>query len=147
MQTVQATIRRPADHAPLDVLGLPHTILVGRAETDGGYELVEIAGPPGLGVPPHVHQHEDETFYVVEGEVTFTTDGDEVVATAGTAVHLPRGVAHSFRISGDAPARMVLTIAPATLGGMFEALAALPPGPPDLARVAAICDRYGIAFV
>ncbi len=135
------------DGIVLNVLGLPHSVLVSRADTGGGYELVEITGDPGLGVPPHMHEHEDETFYVLDGRVAFTVEGEERMAEPGTAVHLPRGVPHGFRIAGDAPARMLLVIAPGGLMPMFEALAALPAGPPDPAQVAAITERHGITFV
>ena len=136
-----------ADRPTLDVLGLPHTVLVSSAETGGAYEVVEITGPPGLGVPPHVHTGEDETFYVASGEVAFVLDGQEAVAREGTAVHLPRGVPHGFRILGDGPARLLLTVAGAPLAPMFEALAALPVGPPDPAVLGEICGFHGISFV
>jgi quercetin dioxygenase-like cupin family protein len=135
-----------ADRPTHNVLGLPHTVLVSADDTGGGYELVEITGEPGLGVPPHVHQNEDETFYVVEGEVAFMLDGEERVCGPGTAVHLPRAAPHGFRIAGDGPARMLLTIAPGGLEPMFAGLAALPAGPPDPEAVGAICGRHGISF-
>ena len=135
-----------ADRPALNVLGLPHTVLVSSAETGGGYELVEITGEPGLGVPPHVHTNEDETFYVVEGEAVFTLDGEETAVGPGTAVHLPRGIPHGFRLAGAGPVRLLLTVAPAGLEPMFAALAALPDGPPDLERVAAVCGRHAVSF-
>lgn len=144
----EALLLTASDRPTLDVLGIDHTVLVSRDDTDGSYELVEIAGDPGPGVPPHVHQHEDETFYVLEGRVTFTVHGEETEATAGTVVHLPHGVPHGFRLGGVAHCRMLLTIAPAGLGPMFEELAALADGgPPDPEEAAAVVERYGIRFV
>ena len=144
METRAAT---PDERQSLNVLGIPHTILVSSAETGGGYELVGISGEAGLGVPPHVHQNEDETFYVIEGRVVFTVEGKEVVGERGKTVHLRRGVSHGFRLDGDARSRMLLVIAPGGLAPMLEELAALPAGPPDPLQIAAVTERYDITFV
>ncbi len=61
----------------------------------------------------HVHPAEDDSFYVLEGELTFTVDGEEVVAGAGTFVLVPPGVRHGFANRGDAVARTVNVHAPA----------------------------------
>ena len=65
------------------------------------------------GPEPHVHQAEDDAFYVLEGELVFTVEGDEVVAGAGTFVLVPPGVEHTFANRGDAVARFVNVHAPA----------------------------------
>jgi mannose-6-phosphate isomerase-like protein (cupin superfamily) len=65
-------------------------------------------GPPG-----HVHAAEDDAFYVLEGELTFTVEDDEVVAGPGTFVLVPPGVHHTFANRGDAVVRIVNIHAPA----------------------------------
>lgn len=148
MQTkpLPARIRATADVPRLDVLGIGHTVTVSAADTNGAYEIVEMGGAPGGMVPPHIHANEDETFYVMQGEVAFNVEGEEVLAGPGTTIHLPRGVRHGFRLAGDGPARMLLIIAPAGLEAMFRDLAALPAGPPDPEAVGAICAKYRISF-
>ena len=64
---------------------------------------------PGL----HVHAEEDDAFYVLEGELRFTVDGEDVVARPGTFVLVPPEVPHSFENRGDAAARFVNVHAPA----------------------------------
>lgn len=64
---------------------------------------------PGL----HAHTAEDDAFYLLEGELTFEVDGEEVVAGPGTFVLVPPGVEHSFANRGDAIVRMVNVHAPA----------------------------------
>jgi mannose-6-phosphate isomerase-like protein (cupin superfamily) len=65
-------------------------------------------GPPG-----HVHAAEDDAFYILEGELTFTVEDEEVVAGPGTFVLVPPGVYHTFANRGDAVVRMVNIHAPA----------------------------------
>lgn len=130
----------------LNVLGIPHAVLVEHRDSPGGYEILEITGAAGMGVPLHVHEHEDEAFYVAEGEVAFITGDGEVVGTSGTCVNLPRGVPHGYRIVAP-NSRMVLTISPGRLIPMFRELADLPPGEPDLDAVGAVVSRYDVNFV
>jgi mannose-6-phosphate isomerase-like protein (cupin superfamily) len=63
--------------------------------------------------PPHRHAEEDDAFYILEGELTFGVEGEEVVAGPGTFVLVPPGLEHTFRNDGDAPVRMVNVHAPA----------------------------------
>jgi mannose-6-phosphate isomerase-like protein (cupin superfamily) len=65
------------------------------------------------GPPAHAHAAEDDSFYVLEGELTFLVDEEELVAGPGTFVLVPPGVAHTFANRGDAPARFVNVHAPA----------------------------------
>ncbi len=61
----------------------------------------------------HAHAGEDDAFYMLDGELVFTVDGDEVVAGAGTFVLVPPGVPHGFANRGDEVARVVNVHAPA----------------------------------
>jgi len=61
----------------------------------------------------HVHKDEDDSFYVLEGELTFIHDDHEVVAGPGTFVLVPPGVPHTFANRGDAVVRMLNVHAPA----------------------------------
>jgi mannose-6-phosphate isomerase-like protein (cupin superfamily) len=69
--------------------------------------------PHGEGPELHAHGAEDDSFYVLEGELTFTADDEEVVAGPGTFVLVPPGVPHTFANRGDAVVRMVNVHAPA----------------------------------
>jgi mannose-6-phosphate isomerase-like protein (cupin superfamily) len=61
----------------------------------------------------HAHPEEDDSFYMLEGELTFTVDDEEVVAGPGTFVLVPPGVPHGFANRGDSVARFVNVHAPA----------------------------------
>lgn len=73
--------------------------------------IIEIAA--GRELESHVHGAEDDSFYILEGELTFNLDGREVLATPGTFVLVPPGVEHGFRNSGAAAVRMLNVHAPA----------------------------------
>ena len=72
------------------------TFLATGEETQGQFALIEAVGRRGDVPPPHIHHREEETFYVLEGEMTFSVGGQTIKATPGTMVCLPRDVAHSF---------------------------------------------------
>ena len=74
--------------------------------------VIEIQ-PHRSGPPIHQHADEDDSFYILDGELTFTVEDDEVVAGPGTFVLVPPGVQHTFRNDGDALVRMVNVHAPA----------------------------------
>ncbi len=69
--------------------------------------------PHREGPGEHVHADEDDSFYVLEGELTFSVDGEEVVAGPGTFVLVPPGVPHGFANRGDEVARCLNVHAPA----------------------------------
>jgi mannose-6-phosphate isomerase-like protein (cupin superfamily) len=74
-------------------------------------EWVDPGGPRQI-VPLHRHHADDEAWYVLEGTLGFVLGDDEVDAGAGTAVHVPRGVAHSFSNPRPEPARYLLIMPP-----------------------------------
>lgn len=90
---------------------------IASKDSGGTLLLSEYFLPPGGGTPLHVHGHEDETFFVIEGEVTFSVNGSRLVAAAGATVFGPRGVPHCFKNCAEKPARMLLVVTP---GENFE---------------------------
>jgi mannose-6-phosphate isomerase-like protein (cupin superfamily) len=75
------------------------------------FGIIEIAA--GRVLEEHVHAEEDDAFYILEGELTFTFGADEAPAPPGTFVLVPPGVAHGFRNDGATPVRMLNIHAPA----------------------------------
>jgi quercetin dioxygenase-like cupin family protein len=133
-----------------------YRFLVTGAESGGAYFAMEAFVPPGGGPPPHIHRHEDETFYIVEGRCDFLLGTETVTGGVGDFVNVPRGTVHRFHNSGTTPARMILTFTPAGIERFFEETLerALSPTqtPPDnldevAARYAAAAPRYGLEFV
>lgn len=137
------------------VVGDVYRFLATGAETDGRYATWEAVVPPGGGPPPHTHSREEESFYVLAGEITVTVDGERVVAGPGTFASMPVGSRHAFKNESPRTARVLISVAPAGLEGMFfEVGTALPPGsidaspptPAEVARMLAAAPKYGITI-
>ena len=76
------------------------------------FAIIEIQ-PGRHGPESHVHVDEDDSFYILSGEMIFEAAGEEVVASPGTFVLVPPGVEHTFRNDGEVPVRMLNIHAPA----------------------------------
>ena len=147
------TPRTPAEGRTVAVVGDVYRFLATGDDTSGRYAVWEAVVPPGGGPPPHVHSREDEGFYVLEGEITFTVNGERVVAKAGTFANMPVGTPHSFKNESGKAARMLISVAPAGLEKMFfevgvpvppGATTAAPPTQEEIERLLAAAPRYGI---
>lgn len=116
------------------------------AQTGGALGLIEQLVPPGAGSPYHVHRHEDESFYVLEGAIRFFSGGQSWVVSAGGFAFLPRDIPHGFRTEGEVPSRSLLLVTPAGFEGFVAELGTdqPPAGPPDMGALLATAGRYGV---
>lgn len=106
--------------------------------------------PPGYGVPAHVHEHDDEVFIMVEGELTVVGPDGETRAGPGTCVELPRGIPHGFRNDAAVPARLVVLALPGHHAvEMFRHFdrAGKRAEPLSPAEIPSIAGQYGVRFV
>ena len=126
-----------------------------RSAGNGEYTLAEVTVQPGGEPPLHVHEHEDEGYLVLNGEITFQIGDERVDATPGSWVFLPRGVPHGFAVRSEV-ARTLLLISPGGLEGLFDrfsdpaperTLPPLPEGPPDVDALTRAMADYGIETV
>ncbi|KAJ7524874.1 hypothetical protein O6H91_17G025600 [Diphasiastrum complanatum] len=101
------------------VLGVLVTLKALGNETGGTYAVFEDRVPPGSGPPPHIHTLEDESWYMLEGELIWLVGGKEFHAKPGSFIHLPRFVPHTFENRFDKTAVMVLNYAPGGLENWF----------------------------
>ncbi|MDX6555236.1 MAG: hypothetical protein QOD86_1431 [Miltoncostaeaceae bacterium] len=132
-----------------------YTFLVTGEESGGRYFSMLAVVPPNGGPPPHTHELEDETFYVLEGTPTFRLGDERIVAGPGDFVNIPRGLLHCFRNFSDEPMTMILTFTPSGIEKFFEetlerALDITQPCPDNIdevsARYAEAAPRYGMEF-
>ena len=85
-----------------------------RSEDTPRFNLAVIEIAPGShGPPAHAHDAEDDSFYILSGELTFDVEGEVTVAPAGTFVLVPPGLVHTFANRTDQPVRMLNVHAPA----------------------------------
>jgi quercetin dioxygenase-like cupin family protein len=109
--TSRVVVRQAGAGRTVAIVGDVYRFLAVGDETNGRYTLWEAIVPPGGGPPPHTHSREEEGFYVLEGEITFTVGDQRLVAGAGTP--------HAFKNESGQAARMLMSVAPAGLEKMF----------------------------
>jgi quercetin dioxygenase-like cupin family protein len=119
-------------------------------------DVVRLYAPPGDQPPLHVHESVDETFYVLDGEVTvWVGDADPVVLGPGDFSFAPRGLPHTYRVTSDGPACVLVTSTPGGFADFVRAYGVpaerheLPvlDGPPDAERLARIAADHGITLL
>ena len=111
-----------------------------RHSTGGAFSLFETSIADGP--PPHVHEHEDESFYILDGKLSVRCGGDAYVAAAGSFVFLPRGRPHQFW-APEGTARLLLIAVP---GGIEDYFREINTAATDEEREE-IGERYGIRVV
>ena len=85
------------------------TVKIGADETQGRWALIEFVAPPKNGPPLHVHRDDDESFCVLEGEITFYV-GDAVIhAKTGSFAFAPKGVPHTFVVGAHGARYLVIS--------------------------------------
>jgi quercetin dioxygenase-like cupin family protein len=122
------------------------------ADTGNRFWLAEQRSRFGYASPIHVHSREDETFHVLEGELSIEIDGTMYRPTEGSTVFAPRGLAHSYKVE-SAEARWMVLGTPGGFDGWFidtgkpaerlEIPEFDPADFPDFADVIASVEAYG----
>jgi quercetin dioxygenase-like cupin family protein len=97
------------------------TLKATAVTTGGALTLTEIEAAPGAGPPRHLHEHEDEWFYALDGTFEIVLGGETVVIGPGGFAFVPRGTVHRFANVGDASARILAGFTPGGVEGFFRA--------------------------
>jgi quercetin dioxygenase-like cupin family protein len=147
--TQRTQLRVPAGEGEtLSFLGMDLVWKVKPALASGTLAQFEHYSPPGTGVPLHIHHGEDESLYVLEGELVAQLGEDVFECAAGDMVAMPRGLPHAWRVTGERTARILFTfsLTPASdYETMFARLVGL--APTDFEQIAAVCAANNIEFV
>ena len=105
--------------------------------------------PHGSAPPPHFHPAQDESFEVLEGELSAVVDGVERILRPGDTLSVPRGAVHKMWNSSDGLTRAVWQTRPAgrtlELEGDRRPRPAPPAGPGRISsptRLAALLNEY-----
>ena len=101
--TATATTSSLSAPAPTDIwfAGTLMRVLADHCSTNGQFALIEQRAPKGFSPPTHVHEREDQLFYLLEGRLTVRLGEDECPLAPGETMWLPRGIAHTFRVDSD----------------------------------------------
>ncbi len=97
-------------------------VLAQAKDTGGRFSMMEELLPKGSGPGPHKHTWSDETFYMLDGEITFLVSDDIKTARAGDFLMIPRNTRHAFRVDSDT-ARFLNGYTPASLEAALVELA------------------------
>ena len=97
------------------------TVKAGPDETGNAFSQFVVDDPRGGGPPLHVHHNEDETFYILEGEVTMFVGDERIDLVAGDYVFGARGIPHAYLVRSER-ARMLVTISPSGSEQLFVSL-------------------------
>lgn len=163
----QASIRRAASirhqrrhkRYYFDV-GIGSVVLTG-ADTGGAYCVIEASLAPGIGVPRHTHTREDESYYVLSGELELIVEGKVFVLRAGDSLMAPHDIPHQIRNSGSIENQYLVIFSPSGLDEFLMATALPAPdnaaapteqqlqaGDPSIAiqNVHKLATEYGVVF-
>ena len=124
--------------------------LVGRSDwTDGAFNVTEQILPPGVIGPPHVHEVEDQSCFVVEGEIGFWVDGEEIELGPGGFIARPAGLPHTLWNKTAQPARLLEISTPAASFERFLLAAdrLFDAGAPAPGSMSTLAGDFGISYV
>src|SRR5262245_65757899 len=99
-ETTEPIIRGPGEGKVVGVLRDRSTFKVLPDETRGAYAILEQTIPAGHGPPLHVHRHETEIFYVLEGQFEITLGEGMIAAPVGGVVVGRRNIGHQISQGG-----------------------------------------------
>ena len=135
-------------------LTLPTWIRAGGGETNGTISLIEQVIPPGFESPWHIHHNEDESFLVVEGQLTVVVADRAITLNTGGFAFGPRGVPHGFRTEGTTPTRLILLTNGGTFADFIRATSVLADGasPPepneaDIPKLISAAEAHGLSIL
>ena len=123
-------------------------------DAGGSFSVHDNTIPAGSPGPlPHLHRNHEETFYVLDGELTVRVGERTITAPVGSFVVIPCGVAHQPSNPGTEPTRVLLIFSPSGMEHFFEEAAegriplqAVPEDPDVLERRDAFAEKYGYEF-
>ena len=129
--------------------------LANGQQTGNLFSLIYIEVYKGHEPPAHVHKHEDESYYILEGLIRFWVGNEIIDAKAGDFVHLPKGIPHKFELQSNT-VKELLWLTPSGFEKWFwdnsvpaENMKALPgmtapPSPEIIAHFVQSLSEYGV---
>lgn len=124
-------------------------ILLSGKDTNGNQAIFEDIVEPGIGPGRHIHHHQDEIFFFLEGKFIAEVGGKMFDFKPGDVAFIPRGTVHAFKNVGDTQGRLRYIFSPAdTIEEMFREMhSVLQKGYLTLERMAKISIKHGQEFV
>ena len=141
--------------AEFDLAGVRMKRLLSGIETRNQFCLFENTSTGASQTPVHLHAGDDETLYVMEGEIEAVIAGRRHVVRAGETLFLQRGIPHQLMNISGLPNRYLLLCTPSGFEGFVAEAGRLrpsgslptPPSPEDVARLRDAAPRFGITLL
>jgi mannose-6-phosphate isomerase-like protein (cupin superfamily) len=120
---------------------------VSGKDTAGSWSMFEAHWGLKGGPPLHVHQLEDEWFYVIEGEYVVQVGDERFELTPGDSLLAPRKVPHTYAHLGDGQGRLLIAYEPAGAMEDFFLEVSKLAGPPSASEVQRVFRAHGMEIV
>lgn len=128
-------------------LGTEYLTLLTTADSNGAMSITDSVSPRDSGPPRHIHHDADEVFVLLSGDCTFWLNGETFDRGPGSAVFVPRGTEHTFRVSSDIPCRHLVILTPGGFEGFFAEMARHQYRiPQDMQAIEACAKTYHLSF-
>ena len=124
-------------------------------QTAGTLSMFENRSTGPSRTPIHVHQHDDETLHMLDGEICAVIAGKEQLVRAGETIFLPRGIPHQLMNVSGRPTHYLLLCTPSGFEGFLAEGGRLrsaseevqAPSPEDIERMKSAAPRFGITLL
>lgn len=132
-----------------------NSILVSGEDTNGEFCVVHCSVNENDGPPLHIHGDEDESFYVLDGELEMTLGNETYLVKSGDYVFAPRGIPHTFK-GKSKKAQFLVTAYPAGFDLFVKELGTPyvegmevnmePPTPEAIQKLMQVSKKYNITY-
>lgn len=151
----EETAMNEVDSKEFVLAGIVMKRLLSGDQTAGQFCLFENRSSGNTGTPIHVHANDDETVYIIEGELTAVIDGQPRRLTAGESMFLPRDVPHQLVNMSGKPNRYILIGTPALFDRFVEKAGRElrpdevvgAPTPQEIERLREVSPKFGITLL
>ncbi|GAA3766800.1 cupin domain-containing protein [Terriglobus aquaticus] len=143
------------EHKEFVLAGVVMKQQLSGGDTNGAFSLFENRSSGQSKTPIHVHADDDETLFIIEGEMKAIIAGEEQTIKAGESIFLPRGIPHQLMNTSGYPSRYMLLCTPSGFEGFLSEGGHLkepdevvgPPTPEDIERLKKAAPKFGITLL
>jgi quercetin dioxygenase-like cupin family protein len=128
---------------PGEGVGGDTSVKASVASTGGAMTLIESTADGGA--PFHVHERDDEAFYVVDGAISVRIGDETHEAPKGSFVFLPKGIPHGWDVVGEAGA--TATVLMITVPAMLDVFLARFHAAGSGGERTAVAQEFGVTFL
>ena len=137
---------QPGSGRKLSSLSVTHKLT--SAQTGGAYYLCEAIFGPESGSPLHIHHHETEVIFVLEGAIDIRLDNDKLHVPVGGIIHLPKKIPHALYNPLKSPLKIMVHAIPGGLEHYFDEVdAAIQNGTFNAETHTQISAKYGLEWL